>query len=137
MIYLKLLASSTFAIKNSLLNLYKRLVLTAVSMNDRNLYDGLLSLIREKLRAVDGRRVDELEKFENENNNKGLGKIRQLVDEYHTDPARAVMFLDRISEINPELGKIIKDMTYTSDTGNISHMQDILHLMSFRKNENN
>ena len=81
--------------------------------------------------------MDELEKFENENNNKGLGKIRQLVDEYHTDPARAVMFLDRISEINPELGKTIKDMTYTSDTGNISHMQDILHLMSFRKNENN
>jgi len=79
----------------------------------------------------------ELEKFENKNNNKGLGKIRQLVDEYHTDPARAAMFLDRISEINPELGKIIKDMTYTSDTGKISHMQDILHLMSFRKNENN
>ena len=81
--------------------------------------------------------IADLEKFEKENNNKGLGKIRQLVDEYHTDPARAEMFLGRISEINPELGKIIHDMTYTSNTSKISHMQDILHLMSFRKNERN
>lgn len=81
--------------------------------------------------------IDDLEEFEIGNNHKGLGKIRQLVDEYHADPARAAMFLERISEINPELGNIIYKMTYTSNTGKISHMQDILHLMSFRKNERN
>ena len=64
LIYLKLLASSTFAIKNSLLNLYKRLVVTAVSMDDRSLYDKLLNDIRTALTHPDGRKTDELERFE-------------------------------------------------------------------------
>ncbi|MEY3902525.1 MAG: hypothetical protein RL189_1831 [Pseudomonadota bacterium] len=64
LIYLKLLASSTFAIKNSLLNLYKRLVLAAVQMNDHALFDILLENIREKLFLSDGRRSEELRRFE-------------------------------------------------------------------------
>lgn len=64
LIYLKLLASSTFAIKNSLLNLYKRLVLTAVGMKDKAIYDKLISDIHARLSLPDGRRSDELERFE-------------------------------------------------------------------------
>lgn len=64
LIYLKLLASSTFAIKNSLLNLYKRLALTAIQLNDRALFDGLVQDIQARLSLSDGRRTEELKRFE-------------------------------------------------------------------------
>ncbi|KYG66452.1 hypothetical protein AZI86_05245 [Bdellovibrio bacteriovorus] len=64
LIYLKLLASSTFALKNSLLNLYCRLMWLSVNLNNRELYEKLYSDIKIKLTNSDGTRADELERFE-------------------------------------------------------------------------
>ena len=64
LIYLKLLASSTFAIKNSLLNLYKRIVLTSVELNSRTLFNELIQDIHSRLSLPDGRPTEELKRFE-------------------------------------------------------------------------
>lgn len=64
LVYLKLIASSTFAIKNSLLNLYKRLVWASVSIHDEELYNVLLGEIRSKLTLDNGKKSDHLERFE-------------------------------------------------------------------------
>jgi ERCC4-related helicase len=64
LVYLKLIASSTFAIKNSLLNLYKRLVLASVSIGDQSLYDELFNNIRNQLLDEHGKKTDHLERFE-------------------------------------------------------------------------
>jgi ERCC4-related helicase len=64
LVYLKLIASSTFAIKNSLLNLYRRLVLDAVSLGDKPLYEEMFNNIRNQLLDVHGKKTDHLERFE-------------------------------------------------------------------------
>ncbi len=64
LVYLKLIASSTFAIKNSLLNLYKRLILATVSIGNKTLFNSLLGNITESLTLGDGKKSDSLEKFE-------------------------------------------------------------------------
>ena len=64
LVYFKLLASSSFALKNSLINLYSRLVLAAVGSNNRALYDELMKKISDALTLSNGRKAHELEKFE-------------------------------------------------------------------------
>lgn len=64
LVYLKLIASSTFAIKNSLLNLYRRLVLAAVSIGDQVLYEELYNNIRLQLLDENSKKTDHLERFE-------------------------------------------------------------------------
>ncbi len=64
LVYLKLIASSTFAIKNSLLNLYKRLLLATVSIDNETLFNSLLDSITQSLTLDDGRKSEALEKFE-------------------------------------------------------------------------
>jgi adenine-specific DNA-methyltransferase len=63
LVYLKLLASSTFAIKNSLLNLYKRLTMASVAINDKALFKELVAKIEITLTLPDGRKADEWERF--------------------------------------------------------------------------
>ncbi len=64
LIYCKLLASSSFALKNSLLGIYKRFVLHAVSLDDRKLFDKLILEIRSELTTEKGTSSQELEDFE-------------------------------------------------------------------------
>lgn len=64
LIYLKLLASSTFALKNSLLNLYCRILWLCVNIDNRDLYEKLLAKIKSQLTNADGTRSEELERFE-------------------------------------------------------------------------
>ena len=64
LVYFKLLASSSFALKNSLLNLYSRLVLAAVGSNNRELYEQLVKKITTALTLANGKRAHELERFE-------------------------------------------------------------------------
>ena len=64
LVYFKLMASSTFALKNSLLNLYKRLMYQAVFSDNEALFDELFTEISKNLTLSDGRRAHELEKFE-------------------------------------------------------------------------
>lgn len=64
LIYCKLLASSSFALKNSLLGIYKRLVLTAVNTDNRKLFDDLMNKITTRLSLENGKRTQELEDFE-------------------------------------------------------------------------
>lgn len=64
LIYLKLLASSTFAIKNSLINLYCRLVIAAVQIEDESLFNELIKSMKEKFQTPEGKKLDEYEKFE-------------------------------------------------------------------------
>lgn len=64
LIYCKLLASSSFALKNSLLGIYKRFVLFSVEANDQKLFNQLISVIEKRLSLPDGKRTQELEDFE-------------------------------------------------------------------------
>lgn len=64
LVYLKLLASSSFALKNSLLNLYKRLVLYSVELNRKELFEKLNEMIQAGLTLDGGRKAHELELFE-------------------------------------------------------------------------
>lgn len=64
LVYLKLIASSTFAIKNSLLNLYKRLTWMAVSINNEPLFNTLYGNICSKLTLDSGHKSELLERFE-------------------------------------------------------------------------
>ncbi len=64
LVYLKLIASSTFAIKNSLLNLYKRLVLMTVSIDNEELFNELYKNIIEKLTINGDKKNAHLERFE-------------------------------------------------------------------------
>jgi len=64
LIYLKLLASSSFALKNSLINLYCRITLLAVHLNNEQLYNKFLSDITSALLSENGKKSDELERFE-------------------------------------------------------------------------
>lgn len=64
LVYLKLIASSTFAIKNSLINLYKRLTLLAVDMKNKSLFDDLFQNITKELTLENGDKSIELEKYE-------------------------------------------------------------------------
>ncbi|MBK9038949.1 MAG: DEAD/DEAH box helicase family protein [Bdellovibrionales bacterium] len=64
LIYCKLLASSSFALKNSLLGIYKRLVITAVQADNQPLFGSLMSRISKKFTLENGKRSQELEDFE-------------------------------------------------------------------------
>lgn len=64
LVYFKLLASSTFALKRSLLNLFVRLVHIAALRNDKDLFDKLLSEIRTKLTLSEGQASQDLIHFE-------------------------------------------------------------------------
>lgn len=64
LVYLKLIASSTFAIKNSLINLYKRLTLLSVSIRNRDLFNELYNNIQKELTLENGVKSIELESFE-------------------------------------------------------------------------
>jgi SNF2 family DNA or RNA helicase len=100
LIYLKLLASSTFAIKNSLINLYRRLVLTAVQMDDRNLYDKLVADIRNKLALPNGRKSDELELFDARLFAGVILKSYEGLREAHKTIEEEVELTDEESEVN-------------------------------------
>lgn len=63
LIYCKLLASSSFALKNSLLGIYRRFVLHAVHSNDRSLYENLIVRLSAAL-STESRKSLELEEFE-------------------------------------------------------------------------
>jgi superfamily II DNA/RNA helicase len=63
LVYLKLLASSTFAIKNSILNLYKRLTIASVTVNNKELFEKLVAKIEEALTLPNGKKADEWERF--------------------------------------------------------------------------
>lgn len=64
LIYCKLLASSSFALRNSLLGIYKRFMVFAATMNDQKLFNLLHDQIDSTLRTSDGRKTLELEDFE-------------------------------------------------------------------------
>ena len=64
LIYCKLLASSSFALKNSLLGIYKRFALFAVDGNDQALFEKLLAEITSTLTTTDGKQTQELHDFE-------------------------------------------------------------------------
>ena len=64
LVYLKLIASSTFAIKNSLLNLYKRLVWMSISIDDQELFNQLYGNINEALTLENDKKSELLERFE-------------------------------------------------------------------------
>lgn len=64
LVYLKLLASSSFALKSSLLNLYKRLMLHSVFIKRKDVFEKLESMIRSALTLDGGRKAHELELFE-------------------------------------------------------------------------
>lgn len=88
LVYLKLIASSTFAIKNSLLNLYKRLAWASVSIGNEELFNCLLAEIDSKLADQNGRKTDHLERFYKllykdviENSYKGLQKNISIIDD--------------------------------------------------------
>ena len=63
LVYFKLLASSSFALKNSLLNLYKRLMYQAAFIDDKDLFEKLHDNIIQALSLEDGRQSHELERF--------------------------------------------------------------------------
>ena len=63
LVYLKLIASSTFAIKNSLKNLYKRLLLICVSIDDETLFNDLYNDIKLCLTENTSSKSDIFEKF--------------------------------------------------------------------------
>lgn len=100
LIYLKLLASSTFAIKNSLLNLYKRLVIVAVQMNDRALFDLLLDDIQKRLGLPDGRRTDELKRFEDKLYQRIASRSFEGLRATYSTDADEFEFTDEELEIN-------------------------------------
>lgn len=101
LIYLKLLASSTFAIKNSLLNLYKRIVITAVQMNDRTLFDKLFADIQGRLTTSNGRKTDELERFENKLYAGLVSRsYESLREAYSAQLQQEVELTDEESEVN-------------------------------------
>lgn len=64
LVYLKLLASSSFALKSSLLNLYKRLMLHSVFIKRKDVFEKLESMIQSALTLDGGRKAHELELFE-------------------------------------------------------------------------
>lgn len=64
LVYLKLIASSTFAIKNSLLNLYKRLTWMAVSLDNEELFNLLYQNIKDSLTLDTGKKTELQERFE-------------------------------------------------------------------------
>ncbi len=63
LVYFKLLASSSFALKNSLNNLYIRLVFWSVALDDEQLYSQLYDQIQAVLTLPDGTETNELEHF--------------------------------------------------------------------------
>jgi len=64
LVYLKLIASSTFAIKNSLLNLYKRLLWMAVTLDHEELFNSMWSDAQDELMREDGKKSEHLERLE-------------------------------------------------------------------------
>ncbi len=64
MIYFKLLASSSFALKNSLSNLYVKLILLSVSIENKDLYEELISTINMRLTLSNEKKSQELLDFE-------------------------------------------------------------------------
>lgn len=64
LVYLKLLASSSFALKSSLLNLYKRLMLHSVFIKRKDVFEKLESMIQSALTLDGERKAHELELFE-------------------------------------------------------------------------
>lgn len=63
LVYFKLMASSSFALKNSLSNLYARLIHNTVANNDRELFETLLQKITDLLSREDGSTTQELIHF--------------------------------------------------------------------------
>tara|TARA_Y100000768_G_C23990285_1_gene692009 strand:+ start:2370 stop:5351 length:2982 start_codon:yes stop_codon:yes gene_type:complete len=64
LVYLKLIASSTFAIKNSLLNLYKRLLWMAVTLDHEELFNKMWGEAQEELLLENGKKSEHLERLE-------------------------------------------------------------------------
>jgi hypothetical protein len=99
LIYLKLLASSTFALKNSLLNLYKRLCLLTVHNNDRASFEKLMLDIREKMSSPQGGRTEELARFERKLFHGVLRKDFDGLRERIEDELRSLELTDEEQEI--------------------------------------
>lgn len=99
LVYLKLLASSSFALKSSLLNLYKRLVLHSVLIKRKDVFEKLESMIQGALTLEGGRKAHELEIFEKKLY-KGIRKknFEGLIAELHKDT-----LLEDLSEEEEEI----------------------------------
>lgn len=128
LIYCKLLASSSFALKNSLLGIYKRFMVFAAMMNDKLLFNMLQDQINNALRTKDGRKTMELEDFEKllyknvrPKSFEGLrdfvggSEIEDLIDSeseieenYSEDDLEAAFQVD-IKEISSEHSKILSE----------------------------
>lgn len=63
LVYFKLLSSSSFALKNSLNNLYIKLIYNCILLDDKLLYEQLMSAIQKKLILSNGNESQELIKF--------------------------------------------------------------------------
>ncbi len=128
LIYCKLLASSSFALKNSLLGIYKRFMVFAATVDDRKLFNLLHDQIDSSLRTVDGKKTLELEDFERLlyknvrpktfdglRNLVGSSEIDDLIESeseieenYAEDDIEAA-FHDDIKEISSEHAKILDE----------------------------
>lgn len=128
LIYCKLLASSSFALKNSLLGIYKRFMVFAATVDDRKLFNLLHDQIDSTLRTVDGKKTLELEDFEKLlyknvrpksfdglRNLVGSSEIDDLIESeseieenYAEDDIEAA-FHDDIKEISSEHAKILDE----------------------------
>lgn len=107
LVYLKLLASSSFALKNSLLNLYKRLMLQAVLLKNKEAFEKLNSMIREALTLEGNRKAHELETFE-----KKLYKgVRKKTFEGLLAEFEAVSVIEDLAEDDEEIAE-----TYVADS---------------------
>jgi len=100
LIYLKLLASSTFAIKNSLINLYRRLVITSVQIEDHDLYEKLMLDIQKRLSLSDGRKSDELDRFATKLFAGVIPKTYEGLKSYYAIKEEKVELTDEETEIN-------------------------------------
>ena len=99
LVYLKLLASSSFALKNSLLNLYKRLMQHSVLIKRKDVFEKLESMIQAALTLENGRKAHELELFEKKLY-KGIRRknFEGLMTELHSET-----LLEDLSEDEQEL----------------------------------
>ncbi len=105
LVYLKLLASSSFALKNSLLNLYKRLMQHSILIKRKDVFEKLESMIQAALTLENGRKAHELELFEKKLY-KGIRKknFEGLLAELHPET-----LLEELSEEEQELALNYED----------------------------
>ena len=85
LVYFKLMASSSFALKNSLNNLYIRLIYASVELNERDLYECLLLKIENLLLLENGIESQDLVEFRKilfkKIKQKSFEGIKQYLDE--------------------------------------------------------